>query len=597
MPTAIIDGIPYTVAVDDREGLLWQVVQKGGPLLWEQDDWSGGMGETRPITGRGYYYSSGVDASAHGLLRLGPGATTTSDTDVTANTGYFFEARDSGATSHVYLADTTRLMKYSATGTKEGTNITVAGGVAGRPMYANGKWYVPFGSGGTARRGDTIGTGAIQTTDTWADTTWNADAFSTLQIPAGPRFIRVNSTTRNRLDISADTGNITTWTTFADVGDNSNPITDIVESNGFLYAAKPEGLYEVTSDGVVRLVTTSFPKAAQDSENGKGLLAFGDMIFYPTQFGFWRYQIGVGAIPVGPDAILGYSDGPALIQDDIPNQLPLRLRHRFAASIGEWIYNVYGQRILAGRLQRTPKGEFIWHSIINSVAVDRSLFPTSANRLFAQRNQNIEIYTLGADGGPATTLTRGIANDISTIILSEVDFGTPYELKQLEVFSVEVRGTGTPITIQPQVRRDGGSVEDVGAAITTATLAENAWTANDTCYSLFPILKLTTPVGGGHTDPRIMRTRIRGRSPDIIRAVVDASPEAVGPGLTPEDAEDNLRRLQDAQLVSVTEPDTDRPTAPTTFNAYVTQVRDHRFTRGGTVGYGLEVTLQRFIQD
>ena len=71
-PEGTIDGVDYPIAVNEQGQVQWvtAAVAAERDEVWE--DWSLGCGETERVTGRGYYYAEGFDASEQGVLHLSP---------------------------------------------------------------------------------------------------------------------------------------------------------------------------------------------------------------------------------------------------------------------------------------------------------------------------------------------------------------------------------------------------------------------------------------------------------------------------------------------------------------------------------------------
>ena len=148
MTEALINGVPYPVAVSKEDGLLWRVADVGGPVERTWQNWSGGMGQTEEGREDGYLYSDGFDATREGVLRFYPHLKRLNNPILSQNHGYFFEALGAAATvtfdagtrqsvtaastatisTHTIASQSNRLLMASAhTQTNGPTGVTVNG--------------------------------------------------------------------------------------------------------------------------------------------------------------------------------------------------------------------------------------------------------------------------------------------------------------------------------------------------------------------------------------------------------------------------------------------------------------------------------------
>ena len=91
MPVGTIDGDVYPIATNENGQTLWSTVAVAEEKEEVWDDWSLGCGETERVTGRGYYYAEGFDASEQRVLHLSPHYKADNNTSLTTNYGYFCE--------------------------------------------------------------------------------------------------------------------------------------------------------------------------------------------------------------------------------------------------------------------------------------------------------------------------------------------------------------------------------------------------------------------------------------------------------------------------------------------------------------------------
>ena len=480
-------------------------------------------------------------------------------------------------------------------------SIDITSAVMGQPFFYYSKWYVPCGASVDARRLDTVAAGQ----DTWtAVTNLRALHFEGFQKGNTPHI--AGATTANQIGTEDSAPTAALVSLGAGVGDTSTTITGLVETMGFLYTTKEDGLYELDTNGVARPVDLGLSRSNVDNQNGRTPAALGDMVFYPTANGLLRYQIGSGTIPIGLESLRGFR---RVVNTGISP--PIDRRPVGVVVVGKYIYTVYNDTtkslICQGRLrgQGDPDGpEWLWHSF-RDVSLVKGLGPDSRNRLWMKGadpdsdKRAFQVMELDAHGGTNTQYRRGAASEIYTIYFDEwtPDGG---ENVQLRTFEVENSVAYTGGSLQLQVYRDSGaSAEDVGSAIvsTGGGVTIRNWTVGttDTAYSARPVLELTTgstykPLS---TDAPIFRARIKARTPMVYECVIEAKESS---GMTAEDIRQNLYRLQNQGVISVNEPGTDGP-SPTSFLAEVVRVADIRYETPRGVASGIELILQRWIMD
>ena len=597
--------------------LDWQTTRVGEELEESWETWHNGMGETTKYSGQGFYTAadSGVDTTAYGMARISPVLNAVTATGVDASTvGYFFETVSPNGTKYVYFCQGEVIYKLNfTTGATVGTNKTVTGGVAGvfgKPFKFGGVWHIP----------QQYGAGVIQKLTTVHNTLGaNDDTWTTISPDLGSNWTHGTVFQLNNAPVIAlsysdqiitnTTSSATGWTAQGEVGDSSTVITDLVEAQGFLYVAKEDNLYEFDTSGSSKPIIPFLNRDNVDVDNGRGSHAFGDIIFYPSTQGLWRYRIGIGALPIGPDTIRTFT----VAAGQSPS---IRLRHRNVFSMGEWIYSAYGTALLCGRLRRegdAPGHEMVWHEILNGISNQRAFFTDSAYKIWMAGALADKIFftdAFGADGGPGGATTRGAANNNYTLVFDERDFGFPYVQKQLRICLAELENWSSQVTGRVKFFRDGGSVDsDNIINSTSGGVLEGLFTVGtrDTCYRVRPEFQFV--VGGTWTntnDPRLLRLSLRARSPDEIEVTIPADQEILKEyGLTPETVEDNLRHLQNAGagatsvgMVAVREPGPEAgQVATSSFNAQVVAVTDGRYDSPQGINYVFRVTLRRWITD
>ena len=467
-------------------------------------------------------------------------------------------------------------------------SVYVAGGVAGQPVKANGKWYVPMDAV-NSRRLDTIGT----LLDTWADAGWAADHLSSYQQGATPTFAR---SIDNAVSLCLDTGNLTSWgATFSTAGDTSTDITGLVEAMGELFPAKEDNLYQSDQEGTAKPVIRSRNRGRSDADNGKGTYAFADIIFYPSADGLDRYRVGGSARGVGVDKIRGFRHTPNIT-------VPLDRRHAFVVFAGESAYVIFNSAtstsILQGRFRGGEDpvgGEMVYNQILE-IPLSMSLYVDSRNRLWikgasvSEDDRDIRVIELDDNGGLSKVNRRGKASSVADIWLDERNWGRPYDIGQLARAVIETENWATGASLQLRFYRDDGTVEDVGSAITASGLTELNWTVGtkDQCRRGRPRLTMTT--GATYvpltSDPAVLSLKVIQRTPTIYQATIEATPEKMkGMKYDPKEGLKVLRKLVSAARVNILEEGINA-----TFSGEIVGVQETLLPEG----YSITVYIKRY---
>ncbi|KKM22481.1 hypothetical protein LCGC14_1624880, partial [marine sediment metagenome] len=491
------------------------------------------------------------------------------------------------------ISDTTKIFKYtydSDTGlTLDDTNTT-GSATAGRPAKMNGKWYCPNGSGANALRLDDA------SVPTWTDAGWKADHLANYQKGVQPTLARVNSTTRNTVELNDDTsGNVgDTWTNESqEVGDVSTKITDLVEAQGELMVAKEDTLYRFGSEAESFNIIPFLDRGKADPDNGKGLDAFGDEVIYPSKGNLWRHRIGGGSLPIGVNTIESWRKISAI-------STPKSGRHAFEVHVEAYRYTLLNDGQESHLLQRHA-GSRVFHSVL-TIPLSKGMGVDSYKRLWIkgastdEATRDIRVIELADDGSLDVENRKGQADEAHDIYFDERNPGRPQDTVQLRHFTVELEGDwDTTTSLQLRVFRDGGlSTYSVSIPVTSAGVTSRRWPVgtSDTCYRFRPMLTLTTNSSytPKNSDPQILRVIVGIRFPEIIRIVVPAD-DGVLRGMTAKDATQNLRRLQNQGVVAF-----GRPGETTTFNAEVFSVTDTMYQgANGKYAHGLELRLRRWV--
>lgn len=511
--------------------------------------------------------------------------------------------------SIVFIADGATIYKYTYDPdgglTADGTTA-VANGVAGRPAMYEGKWYVPFGTNAVAQRLDDASASGGDWNTAGSPPTWKASHLSLYQQGITPKLARAETASdngTNQVSLATSLTGGGDWADNTQVGDTTTAITDLVELEGLLFVAKEDNLYDFGVESESRSLIQSLPRGVVDSENGKGTAVFFDMILYPTKFGLWRYQIGRGAIPIGLSSLRALRRVPNL-------NPPKDRRPTFVSVVGEWVYVTFSDDVnsllvaMRPRREGDPSGhEWIMHGLLD-LPLSKGHLIDNRGRLWLkgassdEGNRNVRVIVLGEDGSPDVFLRRGQASGLHRIIMSETDFGLPFDLKQFRYFAIELENWDSNATLRTRVARDSAAEANVGSAITSSGVTVNNWTVgtDDTAYRVRPILQVETNSSytPKESDPRGLRVRIKARKAERHRIVIPADDGILKDyGLTAEDVIQNLRRLQDQGPVTNRQPG-----SINTFSGEVTQVTNTVYKDSSDKNaYGIQVEISRFATD
>ena len=366
-------------------------------------------------------------------------------------------------------------------------SLWVSGANFGRPSYYYSKTYVPCGASANVRRLDAIA--APLALDTWADSGFVALHSSTFQKTDTPTFAGAKTANQIGTASAAPTSALTSLG--SGVGDTSTTITDLIETQGYLFVAKEDGLYEFDSDGVARPVGLGLSRSNPDNENGRGSASFGDMILYPCSAGMIRYQIGSGSRPIGLEEITGFRRTANTGIVSAKDRRPVGVIRS-----GKYLYTTYNSDtkslICQFRLRETvdPAGpEWVWNSL-RDVSLVKGLGRDSDNRLWLKGAdpdsglRAFQVMELDPHGGTDTQFRRGAVSETYTIIFGE---WTPNDGEQVQdrTFELETSGGWSAQTsLQPQVYRDDrNGAESIGSAITIGGTTINNWNVGSAAFS------------------------------------------------------------------------------------------------------------------
>jgi len=595
-----INGVNYPIAVS-QEGMEFGVVGVGEALTRVWNNWQDGAGYTFEEEGvNGYYYIDDLDATSKGRIRHAPDLTATAlRANSTTGFGYFFEIVHSGGTKFMGLVDGDRIYVYSFDGATLHLNTQVATAVFGRPVFWQGFWYLPAGNAVAARKMSAVSNPPVAGDFVAVTDSWKANHMCTLQQGDTGKVVRAfveTGSKANAIDLSATTGDITTasWIDGGTVGDTSTAINDLVETQGLLYVAKEDNLYEYDSDSIARPIIPFLSRSSVDTDNGKYTSAFGDIIFYPTKDGLWRYKIGADASIAGLDGMRSYTEGPGAGLAP-----PIRGRPYGGIAANKWIYQLYDAGSILLLMEPTPDGpaEFVNH-IILAWSAKKGLVIDSANKLWAKEASSGSvtetIVTLGNDAG----LEDAARDDglFGSIILSGTYLDKPGMAKQLRAFRILTSGGTVDMTLK--VVRDFGALDTIGS-ISAAGLTTVLFTpgTNDTADIVFPVIVLNA---AGSSSQEVHELTLETKRPFIYRVLIPCDNDVLHMfGLEEEQAWQNLGRLLDAGFYEIEQFDqTVTAGNAVGWSGEVKSVTHTTYsTANGSIGRAIELLIHRYTVD
>ncbi|KKK83165.1 hypothetical protein LCGC14_2796120, partial [marine sediment metagenome] len=395
--------------------------------------------------------------------------------------------------------------------------------------------------------------------------TWEADHLSTYQKGITPTLARVNADTQHQVDFNEDTGDITdTWSGGQKAGDSSTKITELMEAQGELFAAKEDNLYKFGVEAESFPVIPFIQRGKIDADNGKGSFAFGDEIIYMSKGDLWRYRIGRGALPLGLNTIRSWRNIPVIgtVKDGRPT---------YGVQVGEYWYYLHNRDersfLIQARKRREgdPAGHELIQHVVLRIPLSKGLGVDSKNRLWIKgadisaSARDIRVIQLAEDGSLDLANRKGQADSNHDIAFDERNPGRPQDKVQIRHYTVELEGDWDSTTpLQLKLYRDDGQADDVGNTITSGGVTTRNPTVgtNDTAFRFRPRLTLTTTSSytPKNSDPQVLRIIVGLRSAEIVRIVIPADEGALPSGFTAIDVEQNLRRLQNQGTVTFGRP-------------------------------------------
>jgi hypothetical protein len=457
---------PFRIAIDDIEYPCerWQTQSSARTLERRYDSgFNGGMGffTEKQITAPNQIYNCvNLDPSTFPYLRMRKGARVAA---ITLSTGadadkpaYGFVMDGPASREYLYIVNADRIYKIdlgaSGIGTpaQETGSTQIASGVAGRPAYFEGKWYVPFGDAGGAfvERLDTVGADAI-TNDSWNTMDFLALHLTKMMNEGVAQMWRAHTT--NKVDASATAVDAASFAGDFEVGDTSFAITDMLSVTGELFISKPDRPWRFDSQGnsipVIEFVgATGGYLTNYQGLDGSNSGAFGPYAYWAHSTGLWRVW-GDSAVTIGPDAPANWT--PINLDGLTPSPLGW---FGFAAW-GRWAYAVNSNTGLhIGWVESDGTIKWMGNLIspqetswsaklrigITTTSTNPILWMLDDSRRFAVFDLELDgsIRQIRTDGAGSTY--RGGDNEKGQIWMPGTDFGEPEKQKRIRMMWLDI---------------------------------------------------------------------------------------------------------------------------------------------------------------
>jgi hypothetical protein len=543
---------PFRIAINGIEYPCekWETVASARTLERRYDSgFNGGMGlfTEKQITAPNQIYNAvNLDTSTFPYLRMRKGARVAA---ITLSTGadadkpaYGFVMDGPGSKEYLYIANAGRIYKIDLGGSGIGTptqetgSTTISDGEAGRPVYFEGKWYVPFGgvAGAFVERLDTVGADAI-TNDSWNTMDFLALHLAKMQNEGVAQMWRAHTT--NKIDASATAVDAASFAGDFEVGDSSFQITDMLSVSGELFVSKPDRPYRFDSQGnsipVMEFVgATGGYLTNYQGLDGSNSGAFGPYAYWAHSTGLWRVW-GDSAVTIGPDAPANWT--PINLDGLTPSPLGW---FGFAAW-GRWAYAVTSNTGLhVGWVE--SDGTIKWMGNLLSpretgwsAKLRIGITTTSANPILWMLDdaRRFAVFDLELDGsirqiridGFASTY-RGGDNEKAQIWMPGTDFGEPEKQKRIRMMWLDIDNNEyANVDIEARIHRDRITTSiQVGSALTSADGPGH--------FEFTPVEKSTAITSSSTADPTVLTVTAHGfQSGDIVTiAGHDAVPEING---------------------------------------------------------------------
>lgn len=510
---------------------------------------------------------------------------------------------------------------------------TASAEYAGKFALWSGKLYLGAGSSVPAYW---ITPGA--TTDTYTATNWYAVDLTTFQDAATPELAASDyDQTVHRIGVASlatGTGSsgelaLADFSTHGDIGDPGQAITAIVEVGGFIVVAKKEGLYEIDSQQIGRLIV----KVPPYWENGFGTIAIGDIVLYPTNSGLWLYRVGRDVSQQGIEVL----DLPRPTNTGLTSICLLDRRPVTPVQCGDWVYyaQVSTQKgaIIAARPRRGPDPpghDFVQHMLWDTDRWNGGHFDFGGRfwmkgATAQPSTRDISLIHLNLDGSPSGSSYRGMTSTAHTIAFldGEGQFvrptpGRACQLRHCEV--ITANGFGASTSLQVGMYRDSvNAVTAIGSAITADTATNAAeFASTGKGYELYPtpatvgtgdiaerwIPVLTMTTNGDYApasqDPWVLMFKAVWRTPQVYRVVIPADDLSLEPfGVRANTARKNLQRLMQRGPVDIDPPENyvDTGTFGTNWKGEVIRCDETWLTTEQGGGRAIAVYIKRWVTD
>lgn len=463
----IIDGEPFFLGKDQDGRPLWRAqmvqTQEGDPRVPRRKrfhDWSRGMGDSRGV------FRGAVEYAENAYLAMGrilPGPkVSTIQTNNDATVKDMCEV--TVPADRILCGGGTKVVEVDPSDHTVASTATLTGDVLSVQPWKGDQVAVATG--------DSVDYYVRDNTGSYAQNSISKKArcFGL----ANGSLVKGYQDTWARCDAENISG-VDNWGTEYAIGDPSGLVRQVFGHNRWDYVLKDEGLYTFDDETSKESNTLTDLEAFKSAEN-RYVYRWYNHLYVCSLAGLYRYIQQGAARPVGPE-VWNLNEGE--LADVYPTA---------GAAFGAWNYTAFykksSDKTYITMSRRAREGDHAEGSDITIVSVIYTftgecrcmlISELSGNpRLYFAEDTDVSHFQLTRDGAPAEFRDSGSV----TVWLSPTDLDSPMTTKQFRSVEVIGRNASANRTIQVKCKRDGGSAENVGSALTSlaSTFGEAFWT-------------------------------------------------------------------------------------------------------------------------
>lgn len=400
---------------EDEKGVTYGIASSGRDIE-KPFTFEGTMGETvcdHPGTCPDFYFTQ--FETSGGTLRLPPAVTNVSSLDIAYTPITMWEDFDSNGLRAFYVCyrDTTTtpdviVKKYDVRDDSLIDTETSAGAATetaprlGKTVAFGGDTFLPSGdeSGNENIRKIACNDVDTPTVDTYTEGDLVSSSLAVIEEDGTAKFVSCDGheyrTASTTPETAANYGSLTA------VGDSGSSIYWTLELGGFVYACKPENLYELDPGSARPLLDMKAdrknkPFLTYDDFDGHMSATTGATVFYNHRTGFWRYRKGA-TLNLSIDNIPDFREASGVLD------VPIGLRHYATDAVGQWVYSIYKPtgfanatncNIMSAFYRPGAARELTWRTLITRTEDLIGLKIDSEKRLWFVQNPNDPAVSAG----------------------------------------------------------------------------------------------------------------------------------------------------------------------------------------------------------